>query len=62
MGIGPAAALKASGVTVLHDLPGVGQNLQDHLMAIVQFRVRETAAASIARPTERARMAPNLIT
>jgi choline dehydrogenase-like flavoprotein len=30
-GIGPADALKAVGVPVVHDLPGVGSNLQDHL-------------------------------
>ena len=30
-GIGPADALKAAGVPVVHDLPGVGGNLQDHL-------------------------------
>jgi choline dehydrogenase len=30
-GIGPAAELKAHGIAVLHDLPGVGENLQDHL-------------------------------
>jgi choline dehydrogenase len=30
-GIGPAAALAAAGVTVRHDLAGVGENLQDHL-------------------------------
>lgn len=30
-GIGPADDLKAAGVTPLHDLPGVGRNLQDHL-------------------------------
>ena len=30
-GIGPADALKAAGVPVVHDLPGVGSNLQDHL-------------------------------
>lgn len=29
-GIGPAEHLRASGVTVRHDLPGVGENLQDH--------------------------------
>ncbi len=33
-GIGPAAQLMALGVPVVHDLPGVGQNLQDHLVAI----------------------------
>ena len=30
-GIGPAAHLRAVGVPVVHDLPGVGGNLQDHL-------------------------------
>ncbi|ACI51979.1 glucose-methanol-choline oxidoreductase [Gluconacetobacter diazotrophicus PA1 5] len=29
-GIGPAAHLQAHDVPVVHDLPGVGQNLQDH--------------------------------
>ncbi|MDE3009527.1 MAG: GMC family oxidoreductase N-terminal domain-containing protein [Pseudomonadota bacterium] len=30
-GIGPADHLRAVGVPVVHDLPGVGSNLQDHL-------------------------------
>ncbi|MBL8584817.1 MAG: GMC family oxidoreductase N-terminal domain-containing protein, partial [Rhizobiaceae bacterium] len=30
-GIGPADHLKAVGLTPVHDLPGVGSNLQDHL-------------------------------
>lgn len=30
-GIGPADHLKSVGMDVMHDLPGVGQNLQDHL-------------------------------
>ncbi|MBN9236537.1 MULTISPECIES: GMC family oxidoreductase [Phyllobacteriaceae] len=30
-GIGPADHLKSVGVTPLHDLPGVGSNMQDHL-------------------------------
>lgn len=30
-GIGPADHLRAAGVTVVHDLPGVGENLQDHI-------------------------------
>ncbi len=29
-GVGPAEHLKAHGIAVVHDLPGVGQNLQDH--------------------------------
>lgn len=30
-GIGPASHLRSTGVEVVHDLPGVGQNLQDHV-------------------------------
>jgi choline dehydrogenase-like flavoprotein len=30
-GIGPAAHLRSVGVEIRHDLPGVGENLQDHL-------------------------------
>jgi choline dehydrogenase len=30
-GIGPAAELRQHGIPVVHDLPGVGENLQDHL-------------------------------
>ena len=30
-GIGPAAELQRHGIKVVHDLPGVGQNLQDHI-------------------------------
>ena len=29
-GVGPGGHLKEHGIEVLHDLPGVGQNLQDH--------------------------------
>lgn len=34
-GIGPAAQLQAAGVKVVHDLPGVGQNLQEHVDCMV---------------------------
>jgi choline dehydrogenase len=40
-GIGPAAVLKAAGVDVVHDLPGVGANLQDHLEIYFQFRCKQ---------------------
>ena len=35
-GIGPAEHLKEMGVTPVHDLPGVGQNLHDHLEILLQ--------------------------
>lgn len=36
-GIGNASELKSIGVSVVHDLPGVGENLQDHLELYVQY-------------------------
>lgn len=35
-GIGPAGHLRESGIEIAHDLPGVGQNLQDHLEITMQ--------------------------
>ena len=40
-GIGPGDVLKNAGVDVLHDLPGVGENLQDHLEFYFQFKCKE---------------------
>ncbi len=40
-GIGPAETLKKAGVDVVHDLPGVGANLQDHLEVYFQFRCKQ---------------------
>jgi choline dehydrogenase len=37
-GIGAAAELRALGIGVVADLPGVGENLQDHLEVYVQHR------------------------
>jgi choline dehydrogenase len=41
-GIGPAAQIVAAGGTVHHDLPGVGQNLQDHVDVMVICKSRST--------------------
>lgn len=41
-GVGPAAELKAMGIDVRHDLPGVGKNLQDHVMVRLSFRSTRT--------------------
>lgn len=35
-GIGPADHLRANGIAVVHDLPGVGANLMDHPLTAVQ--------------------------
>ncbi|MBO6727787.1 MAG: GMC family oxidoreductase N-terminal domain-containing protein [Rhizobiaceae bacterium] len=40
-GIGDGAQLRANGITVQHDLPGVGKNLQDHLQARLVFKCNE---------------------
>jgi len=40
-GIGPRAELAALGIGVVHELPGVGENLQDHLEFYFQMACRE---------------------
>jgi choline dehydrogenase len=40
-GIGPAQVLSNAGIEVKHDLPGVGENLQDHLEFYFQFRCKQ---------------------
>ena len=37
-GVGPAEHLSSLGINVVHDLPGVGQNLRDHPIAMILFR------------------------
>ena len=37
-GIGPAQVLKDAGIPVVHDLPGVGENLHDHLEIYFQVK------------------------
>ena len=39
-GIGPADELRAAGVTPVHDLPGVGRNLQDHASVGAMYAAR----------------------
>ena len=41
-GIGPATALRKLGIEVAQDLPGVGENLQDHLQIRAVFKVGNT--------------------
>jgi choline dehydrogenase-like flavoprotein len=40
-GVGPADDLRAAGVEVVHDLPGVGQNLMDHPEGLVLWEATE---------------------
>jgi choline dehydrogenase-like flavoprotein len=39
-GIGPGSALASLGVPVVRDLPGVGQNLREHVVLTMQYRLR----------------------
>jgi choline dehydrogenase len=39
-GIGPARELTTLGIPVVHDLPGVGHNLQDHITATLIWRAK----------------------
>ena len=39
-GVGPGQLLQDHGIAVAHDLPGVGENLQDHLNSRVVYRAR----------------------
>ncbi len=41
-GIGPAPQLQQLGIKVLHDLPGVGENLRDHFTVRMVSRARNT--------------------
>jgi len=39
-GIGQASRLQALGIPVVHDLPGVGENLQDHFVVGLTYRLK----------------------
>ncbi|QCJ01095.1 GMC family oxidoreductase [Agrobacterium larrymoorei] len=43
-GIGPADELKSVGVTVAHDLAGVGKNLQDHTDCFLVYDLKEASS------------------
>jgi len=57
-GVGPGEHLRSIGVPVLHDLPGVGANLQDHYVARISHRVRGSISINkLARGVRLAREA-----
>lgn len=41
-GVGPASLLKEKGISVANDLPGVGENLHDHLQVRSVYKVENT--------------------
>jgi choline dehydrogenase-like flavoprotein len=50
-GIGPRAELARHGIEILHELPGVGQNLQDHLDATVIIKDKSKRAIGVGPGT-----------
>ena len=47
-GIGNAEELNHLGIDVVHDLPGVGENMQDHLEVYVQYACKKPVSVSKA--------------
>lgn len=54
-GIGPADQLRTHGIAVFADLPGVGQNLQDHMFLPVAYKCRRPVSL------DQAETLPNLL-
>ncbi|KAL2812959.1 hypothetical protein BJX63DRAFT_395323 [Aspergillus granulosus] len=50
-GIGPAANLERHNIPIVADLPGVGQNLQDHTLAGPSYRVNVITGSSNSIPS-----------
>ena len=50
-GIGPAGQLRSHGIAVSHDLPGVGENLHDHLEVHIKHRsAAGTSQSGLLKP------------
>ena len=49
-GVGPAEHLREMGVPVVAESPGVGRNLRDHPMVLVELEPRDDAALSVDVP------------
>jgi len=54
-GIGPADALRSGGIDVVHNLPGVGANLQEHSACAITRRVNVSTLNNETRPIDLAR-------
>ncbi len=47
-GVGPGAHLQALGIPLVHDLPGVGQNLVDHIDYVQSYRIADRALIGLS--------------
>ncbi|MDS9468786.1 GMC family oxidoreductase N-terminal domain-containing protein [Paracoccus sp. MBLB3053] len=52
-GIGPASALREAAIEVAHDLPGVGQNLRDHVDGMITVRSDSARTLGFSLPNLR---------
>jgi choline dehydrogenase len=54
-GVGPGALLREHGIAVRHELPGVGENMQDHWQIRLTYKVRNTVTLNqwVANPVKR---------
>ncbi|HMG49558.1 MAG TPA: choline dehydrogenase [Inquilinus sp.] len=56
-GVGPADQLRRHGIAVVHDLPGVGRNLQDHLELYIQYEcTKPITLYSVENPLYKAKV------
>ncbi|KAL9031276.1 MAG: hypothetical protein Q9196_000683 [Gyalolechia fulgens] len=49
-GVGPAAILQKNGISVVADLPGVGQNMWDHVLGGPSYRVNVLTTSALGNP------------
>lgn len=59
-GLGPGAHLQRLGITPVLDSPGVGQNLQDHISALLIYRARTNADTVGISPVGLGRLAKGI--
>ena len=52
-GVGPAAHLKSHGIRTVVDLPGVGENLHDHLDVFMMYNVKNVDSYDVYKKTTR---------
>ncbi|GAW17173.1 hypothetical protein ANO14919_066250 [Xylariales sp. No.14919] len=53
-GIGPKETLEQQGIEVLHDSPGVGQNMKDHVLFGSSYRVNVVTGSAFGDPKQKA--------
>lgn len=61
-GVGPGDHLRSVGVPAVHDVPGMGQNLQDHISALLMYRSKVPEGTIGITPAGVARLAKELWT